>query len=518
MEACKAVVQEGKKKGIKCLFPSGENGYCGKHQRNKIFDDGLLEGKKWCRMFFRGCDNELTPEDKKFTSCKTCRAALNKKQNPCKHEGCTFKVNEGKYCKKHERDVYYDEEKEKNIKYCDIARGCFTILTNNKKSCKECLEKHLKKDMERYNKRKNMIITSQEVNATRRTCLTCQIDFEPFQTRYSKESLNCTVCLEKQAVQDKKREDRVRNYKKEHLYNLENYYKNYIEKARIREKGDFELNFETFTEIVTGECHYCKFKNDSETNGIDRINNDIGYIKENCVTACWKCNRMKHFYHPRFFIEKCKIIAKQVVPTKPFYKEWDLYYSRSCYNNYKTYKREAEKRELPFELTEAQWDWLTRSACYLCGYQSMYGIGIDRIDNTVRKYSFDNCRPCCGSCNSMKNELPLGDFLNQCKVVSELWPTTEKFADVPISKNPLKEARAPLKERKHWKSASLYSAIMSDSAFDFWDSNSDVYTEKEYDVLCETVKKSEKAVALDILVTLLLKLKKRKIRLNKAER
>jgi hypothetical protein len=117
----------------------------------------------------------------------------------------------------------------------------------------------------------------------------------------------------------------------------------------------------------------------------------------------------------------------------------------------------------------------------------------------------------------MKNELPLHDFLNQCKIISDAWPTTEKFADVPISKNPLKETGSNLKERKHWKSSSLYQAIMSNSAFDFWDSNSDIYTETEYDVLCEVVKKSDKVVALDMLKTLLLKLKKRKLRSKKAE-
>jgi hypothetical protein len=508
------VPQEGKRKGEKCYFPAGENGYCGKHQRNKLFDDGVLTGKNWCRFFFRGCDNELTSQDKEkdILSCKYCRESLNKKQNPCKHEGCIFKVKEEKYCKKHVRDLYYDEEKEKNIKYCDMTRGCFTILTTDKKSCKECLEKYLKKDMERYNKRKNMIINSQQVNATKRTCITCQIDFEPFQTRYLKESLNCKICLKKQGIQDKKRENRVRNYKEERTKNLEMYYKSYIRDAPKREKGDFQLNFETFTKLVSAKCHYCNFKNESETNGIDRINNDIGYTKENCVTACWKCNRMKHFYHPIFFIEKCKIIAKQTTPTKPFYKEWDLYYNRSNYHNFKAYKKEAEKRELSFELTETQWDWLTRSPCYLCGYQTMYGVGIDRVNNTIRKYTMENCRPCCGSCNSMKNELSLEDFLNQCKIISDLWPTTEKFANIPILKNPLKETCVPLKERKHWKSSSLYSAIMSDTAFDFWDSNSDIYTEKEYDVLCETIKRSEKIVSLDILKTLLLKLKKRRLR------
>jgi len=516
METCKAVVQEGPRRGEKCKFPPDTNAYCGRHLRNKVFDEGIVAGKNWCRFFFRGCNTELTADEKEkgTVSCKACRAKICKKDNPCKHDGCTFNVKEGKYCKKHERDVYYDEEKEKNIKYCDISRGCFNVLTTNKRSCNECLEKQSIKDTDRYNKRKNMIVASQQTGTTKRSCIKCQVDFEPYNTRYLKESLNCKSCAEKQAVQDEKREDRVRNFKEEHLRNLEMYYKSYIRDSPKRGKGDFKLDFETFSELVKSPCHYCKSQTDSETNGIDRVNNDIGYTKENCVPACWKCNRMKSFYHPMFFVKKCKIILKETIPTQLFYKEWATYYTRTSYHNFTAYKKEAEHRELPFEITETQWDWLTKSPCYLCGYQSMYGVGIDRLNNTIRKYSVENCRACCGSCNSMKNELSLDDLLEQCKLVSAAWPSTESFATIPVTKNPLKQAEAPLKERKHWKSVSLYKAIMSENALEFWEFYSDVYTENEYDVLCETVKKCEKETALDMLRILLVKLKKRKFRLH----
>ena len=141
----------------------------------------------------------------------------------------------------------------------------------------------------------------------------------------------------------------------------------------------------------------------------------------------------------------------------------------------------------------------------------MYGIGIDRVDNTIRKYSIENCRPCCGSCNSMKNELTLIEFIEQCKLVSI---THEDFTTVAVSKNPLKKTGNALKERKHWKAASLYSAIMSDSALDFWNSYSEVMSENEYDAMCLLIKKTEKTTAIDILKTLITKMKKRKIRLN----
>ena len=44
---CKAIIQEGPRKNKECLFPPAENGYCGRHLRNKLYDDdGIKEGKK----------------------------------------------------------------------------------------------------------------------------------------------------------------------------------------------------------------------------------------------------------------------------------------------------------------------------------------------------------------------------------------------------------------------------------------------------------------------------------------
>jgi hypothetical protein len=315
MDTCKAVIQEGPRKGSACKFPPNDNGYCGRHLRNKEYDDGITEGKTWCRFFFRGCNNEATG------SCDTCKKKLSKKTLVCKHEGCKFNVIEGDFCKKHERDKYYIEEKEKNIKYCDIARGCFNLL-KDKKSCDTCLDIQREKDAGRYAKRKDIIKATEVQNTIIRSCIKCTRDFDRFKTRYGKDSMNCLDCAEKQAGQDKKREGRERNYMKERLNHLEIHYKNYITSALKRGHGDFQLNFEEFQQLVTTPCHYCNLIKEDEANGIDRVNNDIGYTKDNCVPACWRCNRMKHFYHPEFFLEKCKIITKKVIPTMEFYTKW----------------------------------------------------------------------------------------------------------------------------------------------------------------------------------------------------
>ena len=430
----------------------------------------------------------------------------------CKHEGCKFKVIEGDFCKKHERDKYYIEENEKGIKYCDIPRGCFNLVTDTK-SCNICLEKHREKDSERYNKRKDIIRAAEVQNTLIRSCMKCAKDFETFKTRYDKDSMHCSECAAKQSVQDKKREGRERNYMKEHLNNLENHYRNYVVSSLKRGYGDFQIEFEDFKILVTSPCHYCKQIKEKETNGIDRVNNDLGYTKENCVPACWTCNRMKHFYHPDFFIEKCKIAIKEIIPTKEFYSKWALYYTRTNNRNFINYKKDAEEtRKLPFEITQEQWDWLTRSPCYLCGYQDAHGIGLDRVDNTIRKYTLENCRPCCGSCNSMKGEIPLQEFLDQCRLISS---SNIVIKHIPELKNPLKEKRVDPGNRIHWKSKGLYYAILSNTAESFQESFKDVYTKDEFNTLCKLTKESSKEVALSLLKDTLGKLKKRKYRFNK---
>ena len=249
MEVCKAIIQEGKRKGERCQFPPKEFGYCQRHHRNKIYDDGIEEGKKWCRFFFRGCNNTLNHGE---LSCKPCREKLTTKTENCKHSGCKFKIIEGDFCKKHERDKYRIEEKEKNIKYCDIDRGCFTIVKDSK-SCETCLAKARISDSKRSNRNRIINTISEERNITIRTCVKCSKDFEAFQTKHMKDSTKCKECYENQKEQDKKRENRVRDYNKERIDHIDSYYKTHIIGSKRRGYGDFEIDFETFSELVKSQ-------------------------------------------------------------------------------------------------------------------------------------------------------------------------------------------------------------------------------------------------------------------------
>ena len=61
--------------------------------------------------------------------------------------------------------------------------------------------------------------------------------------------------------------------------------------ARIR-KYKFELTQNDVTEIINQACAYCGDA-PNPFNGVDRKDNNIGYIKDNCVPCCFNCNRAK---------------------------------------------------------------------------------------------------------------------------------------------------------------------------------------------------------------------------------
>lgn len=92
---------------------------------------------------------------------------------------------------------------------------------------------------------------------------------------------------------------------------LRKIYTGYINSAKKRNYS-FNIPYDEFEKIVTDDCFYCgsKPKLSKELygdniiyNGIDRVNNEVGYEKDNIVTCCIICNRAKHAFTQSEFIE-----------------------------------------------------------------------------------------------------------------------------------------------------------------------------------------------------------------------
>lgn len=75
----------------------------------------------------------------------------------------------------------------------------------------------------------------------------------------------------------------------------------------------FDFTKEEFEKITSSNCYYCgdppkssfRGRNGNYTyNGVDRVNNELGYLKSNCVPCCEQCNRMKLDYTLQEFREQ----------------------------------------------------------------------------------------------------------------------------------------------------------------------------------------------------------------------
>lgn len=85
---------------------------------------------------------------------------------------------------------------------------------------------------------------------------------------------------------------------------------------------EFHLSFDDVINLSQQNCHYCGIEPSNSTkainkngatqilwNGIDRINNEIGYTLENCVTACKQCNFAKFKFSYKEFKDYLKRIG-----------------------------------------------------------------------------------------------------------------------------------------------------------------------------------------------------------------
>jgi hypothetical protein len=103
------------------------------------------------------------------------------------------------------------------------------------------------------------------------------------------------------------------------------------------------------------------------------------------------------------------------------------------------YKRNAERRGVPFNLSRDEFEKLVASNCVYCDarpenvVKSQYSNGdtfyngIDRVNNSVG-YAFDNCVPCCSNCNYAKRKMSVPEFFSWVRrvVVKSVIPV-EKF-------------------------------------------------------------------------------------------
>lgn len=94
----------------------------------------------------------------------------------------------------------------------------------------------------------------------------------------------------------------------------------YISNAKKRTLK-WALSTIQFDSLIQSPCHYCglgptqvsktasKITGEFIYNGIDRLDNNLGYEISNCVPCCGKCNRSKDTQTPEEYIARCMAVA-----------------------------------------------------------------------------------------------------------------------------------------------------------------------------------------------------------------
>jgi hypothetical protein len=106
-------------------------------------------------------------------------------------------------------------------------------------------------------------------------------------------------------------------------------YSSYKCNAKNR-KLQFDVTFEHFMNLLKDNCFYCNsepsniyFKSYYNTpyNGVDRINNELGYTNDNIVSCCKICNISKNNYSTEVFFDWIQRISRNYKKLKINMKE-----------------------------------------------------------------------------------------------------------------------------------------------------------------------------------------------------
>lgn len=363
--------------------PKLNNGYCGKHQKQKIVDDAIRDNKVLCSNHTKQACYNILPDNYEYKQCESCRINERKTDTKIRHNAIIYAINErlkgiinyeilndefdkfdmNNLNQEYTTDLvnYYNENK---VKF-DIKYDEYKIYP-----CSNCPKNNLFHDIYDFKILKN-----------------------------GRLDLKCYNCREK-----------IHNKENNRIYNpVKLKYKWYKKSARKRNLN-FELDYNQFDHFVTQNCVYCN-KNKIGINGIDRINNNIGYLYENCVPCCNMCNMIKYTYDLNTLEKKIEHILTNIMLlfNGKFYPELfnDIYgyrYSKHIYY--------SKIRNIQNKLTKDEYDTIKSVNCYLCGKinTKTHNNGIDRVDSSGL-YELSNCVACCYECNIMKRAFPLHEFI-----------------------------------------------------------------------------------------------------------
>jgi hypothetical protein len=401
-----------------------ENKYCRKHQLCVFIDETESLGKRNCKNAIRGCRAQLDQEYE-FVRCEPCRKREKERDDARKAKKLA--------------ELGEDENPQTKLcNSCDKIQPLDEFVgTKNKgyvKSCKTCRETWKRNDEKHDKEHRNALAREAEKKPERIAVKKAweaanpdKVELKCKKSRAKRASKDIDGYLQHNANVMKNWRDRnpekMKEANRKRRESLEAHYKIYQRSARLK-KLEFTFSEEEFKELVSGNCYYCNIVDEKGFNGIDRMNQQVGYIQSNGVSCCAMCNWMKGSLDSATFIKRIRHIhsfsKNQEIQTHP-----ECFPDAKCVS-YASYRSRAEKKELEFAITHDDYKSIILQDCYLCGKKSTETNtnGVDRVDNTVG-YTIDNCKACCKECNHMKNNHILDAFTEKIERIQDNWKDRE---------------------------------------------------------------------------------------------
>lgn len=174
---------------------------------------------------------------------------------------------------------------------------------------------------------------------------------------------------------------------------------------------DFELSL-----LMQLPCYFCGIYEDRGFQTFARLDHTKPVQACNLVSSCHVCVMMKKALDVHTFVERCHHIAG----VQEFPKAWPAVCEKMTYS---TFKSSARKRKIEVAISAEEHALITLQHCTYCHRGPANGI--DRRDNDLKSYTYENCVSCCRECNVMKCSVSRNEafdssnfFINACTRVA----------------------------------------------------------------------------------------------------
>lgn len=423
---------------------------------------------------------EVTTESTK--TCNKCNLNLpvshfEKYKNSCK--SCKVKYNRERVAEKRKLVEMCGDDNKKRCVTCERELFAKTDFEVGRHECKHCRQtKKYKHGVEQK--------ASGDEPYYPENCVQCGVIFtkSTFTMRCDRNAYHsiCNTCKTKrgnegsQRYREKKKGDVAflkrtaethRAYVSEHAEQIREQVKTnytnptfklsvYRTSAKQKKLHFEESDNDWFMARFVTPCYYCGITVDEHENnmlnGLDRVNNEFGYIRGNVVACCTLCNYMRG---PKLSVEEFINLARKVAnyctaeeencPCYPY----SLHPARFCTisaslanqseRKWKAIVKRAQRFDTS-DIREDDCDWFKMVMileCYYCGVNPMQSgtvNGLDRIDNTMG-YKRGNVLPCCTNCNMARGEYSVLEFVTKMRRIHHRHLDTTTYPTYAVNTN-----------------------------------------------------------------------------------